>query len=54
MPANYRANRDLTFIGKGRLFTERKVPEGVSLLALLRGGLVSIVHPKPDTVEDDD
>ena len=49
----YRAERDLTFIAKGRTFTEAKVPDGVSLLALLRGGIVSLVHPPKPKADDE-
>lgn len=48
----YKANRDLAFVGKGRTFTEAKVPDGVSLLALLRGGIVTLVHPPKDDDKD--
>ena len=49
----YRAVRDLTFVKQGRTFTEAKVPDGVNLTALLRGGIVHLVHPKPDVEKDE-
>lgn len=53
MPQKYRAVRDLSFVSKGRTFTEAKVPDGVSLTALLRGGIVHLVHPPKDEGTDD-